>query len=59
MCRRSSARSSLATRAWTDDLRDALIEEQGEQLGLPRFKRFERAFPAAYRADSVARAAVA
>ncbi len=48
----------LAIRAWTDDLRDALIEEQGEPLGLPRFKRFERAFPAAYRADSVARAAV-
>jgi glutamate dehydrogenase len=48
----------LAVRAWTDDLRDVLLDEYGEQLGLPRYKRFERAFPTAYRAESIARAAV-
>ncbi len=48
-----------AIRAWSDDLRDALIEEHGEQAGLPQFKRFEHAFPPAYRADWVARTAVA
>ncbi len=48
-----------AIRAWSDDLRDALIEEHGEQVGLPQFKRFETAFPPAYRADWLARSAVA
>src|SRR5579884_526896 len=47
-----------AIRAWSDDLRDALVEENGEQLGLPQFKRFESAFPTAYRADWLARSAV-
>ena len=45
-------------RAWSDDLRDALVEEHGEQVGLTQCKRFEAAFPAAYRADWTARAAV-
>jgi glutamate dehydrogenase len=48
-----------ATRAWTDDLRDALIEEHGEELASQLFKRYESAFPPAYRADWVARSAVA
>ncbi len=48
-----------AIRAWADDLRGALVEEHGEELGLAVFTRFERAFPAAYRADWQARAAVA
>jgi glutamate dehydrogenase len=47
-----------ATRNWTDDLRDALIEEHGEQAGLPRFGRYQHAFPAAYRSDWLPRSAV-
>ncbi len=47
-----------AIRAWSDDLREALIEEHGEQLGLAQFKRFEHAFPPAYRDDWLPRAAV-
>jgi glutamate dehydrogenase len=48
-----------ATRAWTDDLRDALIEEEGDERGHKLYKRYERAFPPAYRAEWVARSAVA
>jgi glutamate dehydrogenase len=48
-----------ATRAWGDDLRAALIEEHGEDSGGKVFKRYERAFPPAYRDDRVARSAVA
>ncbi len=48
-----------AIRAWTDDLRDALVEEHGEQLGLLQWRRFERAFPPAYRDDWLPRTAVA
>jgi glutamate dehydrogenase len=48
-----------AVRAWTDDLRDALLEEHGEEDGLKLFKRYERAFPPGYQADWVARSAVA
>ncbi len=52
-------RLAQATRAWTDDLRDALYEEYGEEYGAKLYKRYERAFPPAYRADWVARSAVA
>ncbi len=48
----------VATRSWKDDLRDALIEEHGEQLGRQQLWRFEEAFPAAYRDDWPARSAV-
>ncbi len=48
-----------AVRAWTDDLRDALLEEQGEEEGNKLFRRYERAFPPGYQADWVARSAVA
>jgi glutamate dehydrogenase len=48
-----------ATRAWTDDLRDALVSELGEERGVALFRRFGEAFPAAYREDCHARAAVA
>jgi glutamate dehydrogenase len=48
-----------ATRAWTDDLRAALTGEHGEDQGGKIFKRYERAFPPAYRDDRVARSAVA
>ena len=46
------------TRAWNDDLRAALIEEFGEQRGTSLCRRYERAFPPAYRSDWSARAAV-
>jgi len=47
-----------ATRAWEDDLRAALVGEHGEEGGLARQARFQAAFPAGYRADCSARAAV-
>jgi glutamate dehydrogenase len=52
------ARLVQATRAWTDDLREALVDELGEEQGLRLYRRYERAFPAGYRADWSARAAV-
>jgi glutamate dehydrogenase len=52
-------RLGRAIRSWSDDLRDALIEEEGEQLGTQLMRRYQAAFPPAYRADWVARAAVA
>jgi glutamate dehydrogenase len=48
-----------ATRSWTDDLEQALIEDQGEERGKQLFRRFGEAFPTAYRADWVARSALA
>ncbi len=53
------ARLVQAVRAWTDDLRDALLEDYGEEDGLKLFRRYERAFPPGYQADWVARSAVA
>jgi glutamate dehydrogenase len=53
------ARLVQAVRAWTDDLRDALLEDQGEEDGLKLFRGYERAFPPGYQADWVARSAVA
>ena len=38
------AQIAEATRAWTDDLRAALIEEQGEQDGLARYARYRGRF---------------
>ncbi len=52
------ARLVQSTRAWTDDLRAALIEEHGEEQGIRTYRRYERAFPPAYRSDWVARSAV-
>ncbi len=52
------ARLVQATRAWTDDLRAALIEDHGEEHGTRIYKRYERAFPPGYRSDWVARSAV-
>jgi glutamate dehydrogenase len=46
-------------RAWEDELREALIDEHGEEEGIRLFKRYERAFPAGYKSDWVARSAVA
>jgi len=48
-----------ATRSWTDDLAEALIDEQGEERGNELWRRYGEAFPPAYRADWVARSALA
>jgi glutamate dehydrogenase len=52
------ARIAEATRAWTDDLRAALIAEHGEQVGSELMSRYGAAFPPGYRADVDARTAV-
>ena len=48
-----------ATRSWVDDLESALIQEHGEEHGNLLRMRYADAFPTAYRADWVARSAVA
>jgi glutamate dehydrogenase len=53
------SRLARETRAWTDDLRSALIHAHGEERGVKLYRRYERAFPLAYRADWPATAAVA
>ena len=40
---------AAAARRWDDDLRDALVEGEGEGTGLAQFKRWASAFPIAYR----------
>jgi glutamate dehydrogenase len=35
-----------AARRWEDELRDALIDEEGEARGALLLKRWQRAFPA-------------
>jgi len=53
------SRMTVATRAWTDDLRDALISARGEEAGAALARRYERAFPPGYRSDWPAASAVA
>ncbi|MEA2428900.1 MAG: glutamate dehydrogenase, partial [Thermoleophilaceae bacterium] len=48
-----------ATRSWLDDLEGALVQELGEEQGGRLLDRYGGAFPGAYRADWVARSAVA
>ena len=48
-----------AARAWADDLTEAALEHYGEERGVALLARYAQAFPAAYRADFPARAAVA
>jgi glutamate dehydrogenase len=52
------SRLASVTRAWTDDLRDALSEQLGEARAGPLFERYGEAFPGAYREDFTARQAV-
>jgi len=52
------ARIGLATRRWADDLHDAVLEQYGEERGNELFRRYGEAFPAGYREDYAARAAV-
>jgi glutamate dehydrogenase len=56
--RELEARLAAAARRWEDDLRDALIDAQGEARGSDLFRRFGSAFPAGYREDFPARSAV-
>jgi glutamate dehydrogenase len=53
------ARIAAATRTWSDDLHDALIEELGEERGAILHRRYGDAFPPAYQSDFTPRAAVA
>ena len=48
-----------ATRSWTDNLYDALIEHFGEEQGTELFRKYREAFPPGYRAGFLARTAVA
>ncbi len=52
------ARLARATRAWSDELRQALISAHGEGGGVKLFRRYLAAFPAAYRSDWAAADAV-
>ncbi len=49
---------SVASRRWDDDLRDALIDAEGEARGIDLYKRWSAAFPAGYRERVAARGAV-
>ena len=57
--RRSKRRIAAATRAWVDDLRDALVGARGEEDGLEVLHQWGDAFPAAYRDDFDAEEALA
>jgi glutamate dehydrogenase len=45
------ARLVRAVRAWTDDLRDALVAERGPERGAELYARYEDAFPPSYRSE--------
>ncbi len=50
---------AVAARRWTDRLRDALIDSEGEARGIELYKRWNAAFPPEYRERVAPRAAVA
>jgi glutamate dehydrogenase len=52
------ARLATASRRWEDDLKEALIDALGEARGNALFRQFGPAFPAGYREEFAARAAV-
>jgi glutamate dehydrogenase len=52
------AKLAAVSRRWEDDLKTALVHASGEARGNELFKQFGRAFPAGYREDFPARAAV-
>ncbi len=56
--REVEARLVQAARRWSDDLKVALVEALGEAQGMDRFRQFGHAFPAGYREEFSARAAV-
>ena len=53
------ARLTEATRTWSDDLHDVLIEQLGEDRGADLYRRYGDAFPSAYQDDFTPQAAVA
>jgi len=53
------AKLAHAARRWPDQLRDALIEAEGDARGIELYKRWSAAFAPAYRDRTTARAAVA
>jgi glutamate dehydrogenase len=52
------SRLIAAARRWTDDLKASLVDALGEAAGIDRFRAFANAFPAGYREEFAARAAV-
>jgi glutamate dehydrogenase len=52
------AKLAQVTRSWTDDLRQALISDLGEERGVKLHRRYQAAFPTGYRSDWPAKAAV-
>ncbi len=52
------ARLAAAARRWDDDVKQALVDALGEARGNTLFRQFGGAFPAGYREDFAARAAV-
>jgi len=52
-------RLAAAARRWDDDLRNALIEEEGEARGIQIYKRWAGTFPVAFSERVTPRAAVA
>ncbi|MFL6031970.1 MAG: NAD-glutamate dehydrogenase, partial [Rubrobacteraceae bacterium] len=52
-------RLAEATRSWTDNLYDALIEHFGEERGIELFHKYRDAFPPGYRDGFLPRTAVA
>ena len=52
------ARIAEATGSWTDELREALLAEAGEEQGTALYRRYGDAFPAGYRDEWIARSAV-
>jgi glutamate dehydrogenase len=53
------ARLAEATRTWSDDLHDVLIDQLGEERGAHLFRRYGDSFPPAYQDDFAPQAAVA
>jgi glutamate dehydrogenase len=51
-------RLAETVRSWTDDLRDALVTELGEERGIALYQKYGDAFPLAYQGDFPARMAV-
>ncbi|HKE42136.1 MAG TPA: NAD-glutamate dehydrogenase [Casimicrobiaceae bacterium] len=56
--RELEGRLATAARRWDDDLKQALLDATGEARGNELFRRFGQAFPAGYRDEFAARAAV-
>ena len=52
------ARLAAATRAWPDDLRDALVDQVGDERAGALHERYGEAFPGAYREDFTPQQAV-